>query len=135
MHEGLQGSGGLIPHILNLGTSWMCVVTFMIHDTFEQEAGWASEPAWEFWKRDKFLRLPGIESCAVPPVRQSVYRLHFFGSRLLNWIFKKQDVSGFTYHREGTCARLAKVFGGRMNKQSMKFFSVPMGILKSKIKY
>jgi hypothetical protein len=58
-----RGSGGIAPFILNLSTRWE--VNCQHHTPapsplekeslvpFEEEAGWAPEPAWEFWRREK----------------------------------------------------------------------------------
>jgi hypothetical protein len=31
-HEGVLGSGAVVPHIVSLGTTWRCVVSFMTYD-------------------------------------------------------------------------------------------------------
>jgi len=58
-----NGSRGIAPLILNLGTGWRFAVKFTSCPPYlrertpvpiEQEAGWASEPVWTFWSSDKF---------------------------------------------------------------------------------
>jgi len=57
------GGGGTVPIIIYLGTRWRCVEN-CTHRRFapgkrtlfvllEQEAGWAPEPVWAFWRREK----------------------------------------------------------------------------------
>jgi hypothetical protein len=47
------GSGRIAPRILDLGTRWRCVVSFMTRerapDTIGYEAGWAPEQVWTPW--------------------------------------------------------------------------------------
>jgi hypothetical protein len=43
------------------------------------DAGWAPEPIWTLWRRDKFLPFPAIEPCLSLPVALSLYRLSYPG--------------------------------------------------------
>jgi hypothetical protein len=58
-----MGSGGMVPHILNLCTRWRWVVSFTPRLLYYpeqktlkptgQEAGWILEPIWTRWRREK----------------------------------------------------------------------------------
>jgi hypothetical protein len=41
----------------------------------EQEAEWATEPVWTFWRQEKSFSLPRFESLVVQPIAKSLYRL------------------------------------------------------------
>jgi hypothetical protein len=60
----IAGSRGIAPLILNLGTRWRWVVCFTPLPLYprqrslvpiKQKAGWALEPVWTFWWREKSL--------------------------------------------------------------------------------
>jgi hypothetical protein len=62
--KGYRRSTGTAPLILTFGCRWRRAVNVMPRPlcsrertsvSFECEAGWASEPVWTFWRRDKRL--------------------------------------------------------------------------------
>jgi hypothetical protein len=60
-----KASRGIAPLILNLSIRWKCVVNSAPWALYphgknpsvpiDQEAGWASELVWTFWRREKSL--------------------------------------------------------------------------------
>jgi hypothetical protein len=62
--EDVWGNGGLAPRLLNFGAGWRWVVSFTFPTALptgkehsvpiEWEAGWAPEPFWTRWWREKF---------------------------------------------------------------------------------
>jgi hypothetical protein len=40
--------------------------------TTAYEAGWAPEPVWMIWRREKLFLLPGIESRFVQPITAKI---------------------------------------------------------------
>jgi hypothetical protein len=72
----IGGSGGIALFILNLGTRWKWVANFTLQLLYlqertpvpiEQEAGWATEVVWTFWRREKSLAHTGIWTPDSPP--------------------------------------------------------------------
>jgi len=69
--KGHREKRGIAPLILNPGTRWGSVVNFTPRLLFywertpiptEQDAGWAPEPVWSFWRRDKSPAPTGIRA-------------------------------------------------------------------------
>jgi len=67
-HEDVLESGGLAPHVLNLGARWKSVVNFTNHPLYTRGNGpgnhcvggcVAPEPVWTRWRREKIPALAG----------------------------------------------------------------------------
>jgi len=54
-HDGILEIGGVVPHILNLGTTRRCVVCFMHQVLYTWEAGYAPKLVWSLWRGEKFV--------------------------------------------------------------------------------
>lgn len=63
LRNGIWGSGGTAPLIFKLDSSWRRVVNFTRWSPkfwernavpTELVAGWAAEPVWTFWRRERF---------------------------------------------------------------------------------
>jgi hypothetical protein len=82
------GSGGISPCILNFGTTWRWVVSFMPQPIYPQgkspwypldrRLGGASEQAWTWWWGEKFPTLPGQQSPIIQPLSSVVYSVISF---------------------------------------------------------
>jgi hypothetical protein len=78
-HEDIRKSGGITPCILDLGTTWRCVVSFMPRPLYPRgksttipigwEAEFVPEPVWKRWRREKIpsLDLLGFERRSSSP--------------------------------------------------------------------
>jgi hypothetical protein len=74
---------------VNLSTRWrwvtelhalaaLCLGRTLEH--IEQEAGWAAEPVWTFWRTEKPLATTGIWTADCPVRSLVIYWLHYPGS-------------------------------------------------------
>jgi hypothetical protein len=77
MHHAIWPDEGTAPHILNLATTWRCVVSFTpreknspVHNA--EEAGWATGPVWKGWKKKKSIRFSYHELNTDRPPRGTV---------------------------------------------------------------
>jgi hypothetical protein len=88
---------GITPLILDLGTRWRRVVNFTSQTLYslgktsvpnEQEAGFAPEPVWTFWRREKSVATAGIQTpdCtthSLTAISTTLYQLRFVCSTVL----------------------------------------------------
>jgi len=87
-YEGVLGSRGVTPHILNLGIS--CVVSFTRRPLYsrgnspkgfvEFRAGRVPWPASTFWRRKKYLPLQGIKPRFPDHPVYSIHRHCYLGT-------------------------------------------------------
>jgi hypothetical protein len=80
------GSGCVYPRILDLGTRWRWVVSFTPRPLYPLDSrwGWAPEPAWTTWRREKISPSPALELRPLhrPTRNQSLYRLSYPGNKI-----------------------------------------------------
>jgi hypothetical protein len=78
-HEGVRGSECIDPHFLDLGTSWMWVISLTLLPLYPRERaprthriwiGWTPEPVWTTWRNENCC--PHRDSNSDPLVVQLV---------------------------------------------------------------
>jgi len=85
-----RGSRDIALLILNFGAGWRWIIKIRLRQFYlregtpvhmEEEAAWATEPFWTFWRK-KVLHLPRFEPLIFHPVTLPLYRL-----RRISWIW------------------------------------------------
>jgi hypothetical protein len=91
-HEGVLGSGGIAPFILGLGTRWRWVVSFTPRKEplipTGKESGWAPEPVWTRWWKEKFPAPAGTQIPDHPARSSELYQRAIRAPKPFNEIAK-----------------------------------------------